>query len=118
MTNIHPNRCPICSPSVELDHTILHTTNDTITLQCPSCNYVYKQRIPSPKLINCNVIVSQHEDSLSTTIPLSHNATLELGDEFIVDTDEAIFIVAITSLESLSSSKRVTKTTAQNVKTI
>jgi uncharacterized Zn finger protein len=118
MTNIHPNRCPICSPSVELDHTILHTTNDTITLQCPSCNYVYKQRIPSPKLINCNVIVSQHEDSLSTTIPLSHNAILELGDEFIVDTDEAIFIVAITSLESLSSSKRVTKTTAQNVKTI
>ena len=71
-----------------------------------------------PKLINCNVIVSQHEDSLSTTIPLSQDTILQLGDEFIVDTEDAIFVVTITSLESLSSAKRVTKTTAQNVKTI
>jgi|MDTE01.2.fsa_nt_gb uncharacterized Zn finger protein len=118
MTNTHSNRCPICSPSMELDHTILHTTKDTLTLQCPNCNYVYKNHIPSPKLINCNVIVSQHEDSLSTTIPLSQDTILQLGDEFIVDTEDAIFVVTITSLESLSSAKRVTKTTAQNVKTI
>ncbi len=118
MTNTHLDYCSLCSPQVELEHAILHTSKDTLTLQCPSCNHVYKKQISSPKLINCSIIISQHEDSLSTTLPIPQDDLLEIGDEFIVDTEEAIFVVKITSLELHSSSKRVSKTKAKDVKTI
>jgi uncharacterized Zn finger protein len=110
--------CSACSPTEDVLHILLNSTKDYLTLKCDQCNHVHKQNIVPPKLTNCNIVVSQHEESLSTVISLPSDSIFEVGGEFIVDTEESLFAVSITSIESKSSSKRISKSPAKDIKTI
>ena len=110
--------CPACSPIENVLHILLNSTKNSWTLKCDQCSHIHKQNIVPPKLSNCNIVVSQHEESLSTVISLPSDSIFEVEDEFIVDTEESLFAVSITSIESKSSSKRVSKSPAKDIKTI
>jgi predicted Zn finger-like uncharacterized protein len=90
--------CPACSPGVEVVHELI-TPSGQATVRCTDCQHVHKTRLPEPETIERTVIVSQDGDSTKTTVETPAEEDLAVGEEFIVDTEEAILTVRITSLE-------------------
>ena len=90
--------CPACSPHDDTVHEVLKP-GGTATVRCNDCEHVHKETIESTTTVEKRVIVSQGGESVSTHIDVDPEETVAVGDEFIVDTPEAIFQARVTSLE-------------------
>lgn len=97
--------CPACSPHDETVHEVLKP-GGTVTVRCNDCEHVHKTTIESTVTVEKRVIVSQGGESISTQIDADPDETVEVGDEFIVDTPEAILQARVTSLELQDSDGR------------
>ncbi|MFW5903447.1 MAG: HVO_0476 family zinc finger protein [Halolamina sp.] len=91
--------CPSCSPDLETVHEVLSTGGGRATVRCTECDHVHKTAIEQERTVECDVVVSQDGESLSTTVEVPVDERVRVGEEFIVETDEAIMQVRITDLE-------------------
>lgn len=90
--------CPACAPDTAVVHEVLKPGGQT-TVRCSECSHVHKTRLAEPDTRECDVIVSQDGESFSTTTDIPAEETLAVGEEFVLDTPEALLTVRITSLE-------------------
>jgi uncharacterized Zn finger protein len=107
--------CPSCSTTEPTAHEVLKPGGD-VTVRCTACDHVHKERYDPPRQVELDVIVSQDDESLSTTVEASPADRIEVGDEFVVDTPEAIMQVRVTSIER--SDTRVDEAAVADVETL
>lgn len=108
--------CPSCSPDAEIVHEVLKPGGQS-TVRCTDCSHVHKERIEVESDVERTVIVSQSGESFTTTIEAPPSDEVSMGDEFIVDSEEALLTARITALE-LDDGTRVEETTIEDVETI
>ncbi|MDY6764956.1 MAG: HVO_0476 family zinc finger protein [Halobacteria archaeon] len=108
--------CPSCGRT---PHRILKR-NGQATVKCTECGHVHKVKVHEPEQVERRVIVSQGEESFSTRVPVDSDEHIEVGDEFVLESDEGIFGVEVTSLEISTEDdpKRVESTTGEEVDTV
>ncbi len=109
-------RCPSCSPSEETAHEVLNQGGGA-TVRCSKCGHVHKTTLETEASVERRVIVSQDRESTEARVDIPPEETLATGDEFLVETDEAILTARVTSLESVEGA-RIEETTAKDVRTI
>lgn len=107
--------CPACSPASETVHEVL-SEGGHATVRCIDCSHVHKEELPEEETLTKNVVVSQSGDSFSEAADVPAGETLAVGEEFLLETDEAIVTVRITSLEREEG--RVEEAPAEEVRTI
>ena len=90
--------CPACSPDTPVVHELLKSGGQA-TVRCGDCGHVHKTRLEEPTTEQRDVIVSQDDESFSTTTEIPSEEQLAVGEEFVLDTPEALLTVRITSLE-------------------
>lgn len=106
--------CPACGVSGE--HEVLKENGD-LTVKCVYCGHVHKVNLSAgPGEVKRRVVVSQGGESFPTTVSLNPKESLEVGEERVLECDEGIFGVEITSLES--DKKRLSSAEAGDVETI
>jgi uncharacterized Zn finger protein len=91
--------CPSCSPGLETVHEVLTTGGGHATVRCTECGHTHKEQRPSTSERERDVVVSQDGESFTATVDVPEEETLAVGEEFLLETDEAIMTVRITSLE-------------------
>ncbi|WP_436928604.1 HVO_0476 family zinc finger protein [Halosimplex halobium] len=109
--------CPSCSPSLETVHEVLATGGGHATIRCTECGHTHKDQLPSTTEYERDVVVSQDGESFTATADVPEGEQLAVGEEFLLETEEAIMTVRITSLE-LGEEQRAEETTAEEVRTI
>ncbi len=109
--------CPSCSPREETIHEVLKPGGD-VTVRCGECGHVHKTQLESVPSVDKKVIVSQDGESFSTHLAADPDETVEHGDEFIVDTPEAILQVRVTGIELLEADKRVEAAVIEDVEAV
>ncbi len=107
--------CPACSPDLETVHEVL-SEGGQATVRCGDCGHVHKTDLPEETTIQRDVVVSQGEESFPANVEVPAEETLSTGEEFLLETDEAIMTVRITSLEL--DSGRTDSAAAEDVRTI
>lgn len=90
--------CPACSPAAETVHEVL-ATGGQATVRCTDCQHVHKEQLPEERTSTKDVVVSQGEESFTASAEVPEGETLAVGEEFLLETEEAILTVRITSLE-------------------
>jgi len=108
--------CPACSPDLETVHEVLKPGGQ-VTVRCTECDHVHKTQLPEASEIQRKVVVSQEGESFSTQVDVPAEEELATGEEFLLETEEAIMTVRITSLEP-DGEQRVDEATAEDVRTI
>jgi len=93
-----PLACPACSPDVETVHEVL-SPGGQATVRCTECSHVHKEELPEEQTRRTDVVVSQQGESFSAQAEVPVDETLATGEEFLLETPEAIMTVRITSLE-------------------
>lgn len=88
--------CPACGE--RNPHQVLKT-DGVATLKCGSCGHVHKKKTPSQRTVERRIIVSQGDESFSTHTPIDARQELRVGDEFVLETEDGVYGVEITSLE-------------------
>ncbi|MFC6864316.1 HVO_0476 family zinc finger protein [Halomicroarcula sp. GCM10025817] len=91
--------CPACSPDVETVHEVLKPGGQ-VTVRCTACDHVHKERLPEERTVQTDVVVSQDGDSFSAQVDVPEDEALKVGEEFLLETEEAVMTVRITSLET------------------
>ncbi|WP_178915156.1 HVO_0476 family zinc finger protein [Natronomonas gomsonensis] len=109
-------RCPSCSPSAETAHEVLNHGGQA-TVRCSECSHVHKTTIEEESRVDRRVIVSQDDESTEARVEVPPEEELSTGDEFLVETDEAILTARITSIETTEGA-RVDEASAEDVKTL
>jgi uncharacterized Zn finger protein len=109
-------RCPSCSPSDETAHEVLNRGGQA-TVRCSECSHVHKTTIEEESRVDRRVIVSQDDESTEARVEVPPDEELSTGDEFLVETDEAILTARITSIETTEGA-RVDEANADEVKTL
>ena len=107
--------CPACSPDAETVHEVL-SEGGQATVRCTECSHVHKESLPEERTVNREVVVSQDGESFATAVEVPAAETLATGEEFLVETDEAIVTARITSLEL--GDGRSEQAVAEDVETI
>ncbi|MFB6186485.1 MAG: HVO_0476 family zinc finger protein, partial [Halobacteriaceae archaeon] len=92
--------CPACSPKLETSHEILTTHGEQATVRCTKCDHVHKERLPDQATVERDVIISQEGESFKTTVEAPPDVMVARGEEFVVETDDAIMEVRITDLQT------------------
>jgi predicted Zn finger-like uncharacterized protein len=110
-----PLACPACSPDIETVHEVLKPGGQA-TVRCTECGHVHKETLPEEQTRQIHVVVSQDEESFTAQADVPVDETLATGEEFLLDTEEAIMTVRITSLEVGDS--RTDEAVAEEVDTI
>lgn len=100
--------CPSCSPESETVHEVLKSGGQA-TVRCTECGHTHKTRIEEERTVEANVIVSQEGESFATTVEVPADEQVAVGEEFVLETEEAIMLVRITSIE-LGGNRRVDRT--------
>ena len=93
-----PLACPACSPDLETVHEVL-SPGGQATVRCTECGHVHKEELPEEQTREIDVVVSQDGESFPASAEVPAEETLATGEEFLLETDEAIMTVRITSLE-------------------
>ena len=107
--------CPACSPEQETVHEIL-SPGGQATIRCTDCDHVHKKQLPEEQTQTKDVVVSQDGESFSASTEAPVDETIATGEEFLLETDEAILTVRITSLEI--DKGRTEEATVEDVNTI
>jgi uncharacterized Zn finger protein len=108
--------CPSCSPDLETVHEVLTTGAGTATVRCTECGHTHKQHLDPETEYERDVVVSQDGESFTATADVPEGEQLAVGEEFLLETDEAILTVRITSLELADG--RVDSAPVEDVRTI
>ena len=110
-----PLPCPACSSDAATVHEVLNPGGQA-TVRCTECDHVHKETIPEQRTIDREVVVSQDGESFpaSTSVPAAEQ--LAAGEEFLLETEEAIMTCRITSLET--DEGRTDEAVAEDVETI
>jgi len=108
--------CPSCSPDEATAHEVLKPGGQA-TVRCTACGHVHKTTIERVREVERDVVVSQGGDSFTSSVEAPAEETIEVGEEFVLDTPEAIMLVRITGLE-LGPEKRVESARIEDVDTI
>jgi len=90
--------CPACSPDTPTIHEVLKTGGQA-TVRCTNCSHVHKEQLPEERTVTKEVIVSQDDESFPASVEAPATETLAVGEEFLLETEEAIMTARITSLE-------------------
>ncbi|MDY6775328.1 MAG: HVO_0476 family zinc finger protein [Halobacteria archaeon] len=113
--------CPACGRT---PHVVLKEDSQA-TVKCTECGHVHKVKVQKPETVERRVVVSQGEDSFSTRSPMESDEFIQVGDEFVLESDEGIFGVEVTSVEvteedtqGTETTKRVESATADEVETV
>lgn len=77
-----------------------------VTVRCTECGHVHNEKVEKPDEVTVDVVVSQDGDSFKTTLEAVAEEDLTVGDEFVVETEEAIQQVRVTSIEVGSEQRR------------
>lgn len=97
--------CPACSPEIAMEHEVL-SGGHTATVRCRECMHVHTATVEdSTGSRTVRTVVSQDGDSLTSSIEVPDDAVFEVGQEFIVETDEAVYSVELTSIEGESGQR-------------
>jgi uncharacterized Zn finger protein len=107
--------CPACSPDIETVHEVL-SPGGQATIRCTECDHVHKEHLPEEQTMTKDVVVSQDGESFSASTEAPKEETIAVGEEFLLETDEAILTVRITSLELAEG--RTEEATVEDVTTI
>jgi len=109
--------CPACSSRVP--HEVLKT-NGNATVRCLACDHVHKEHIHEPSTVELRVVVSQGDESFSTHTTIRGDETVRVGDEFVLEADEGVFGVKVTSIEvpEDGDNRRVDEATADDTATV
>jgi uncharacterized Zn finger protein len=110
-----PLPCPACSPDLETVHEVL-SEGGHATVRCGECGHVHKEALPEERTVQRDVVVSQGEESFPGNVEVPAEETISVGEEFLLETEEAIMTVRITSLELESG--RTDSAPAEDVQTI
>lgn len=108
--------CPSCSPDLETVHEVLSEGGGRLTVRCTDCDHVHKTAIEQEETVDRDVIVSQDGESYSTTVSAPAGERVRVGEEFIVETEEAIQQVRITDLQT-GPDTRVSSADVEDVET-
>ena len=107
--------CPSCSPDIETVHEVLKPGGQA-TVRCTECSHVHKTTIEEDEEVSRDVVVSQDGESFTATVDAPPEETVAVGEEFVLDTEEAIMTVRITGLE-LGEQRRVEEAVIEDVDT-
>jgi uncharacterized Zn finger protein len=107
--------CPACSPDLETVHEVL-SPGGTLTVRCTECGHTHKATIDEEPAVERDAIVSQGAESFRTRVEAPPNEEVAVGEEFIVDTEEALMTVRITSLQ-VGNERRVDSAPVEDVET-
>ncbi|MDZ7688101.1 MAG: HVO_0476 family zinc finger protein [Halobacteriales archaeon] len=110
--------CPACSS--EEEHEVLKERGGQATLRCLTCDHVHKKRVHEPSTVEVRVVVSQGQESFSTHTTVREDETVRVGDEFVLESDEGIFGVEVTSVEvgDEGDNRRVEEARADEAETV
>ena len=111
-----PLPCPSCSPGEETVHEVLSPGGQT-TVRCTECGHVHKEKIETPEEVTVDVVVSQDGDAYEATLNAVADETIETGEEYVVETAEAIQQVRVTSLE-IGPERRTEQAEMSEVETV
>ena len=112
-----PTPCPSCSPDLETVHEVLSPGSGHITVRCGECGHVHKRQPEKEREVTLDVVVSQGGDSFTANVTTPEDETIEVGDEFLLETEEVLATVRVTSLE-LEGQRRVEQAAAEDVETV
>ncbi len=112
-----PTPCPSCSPDLETVHEVLTEGGGALTVRCSECAHVHKIQPERTREVTIDVVVSQDDESFTANTTTPEDETIEVGDEFILETEEVLSTVRVTSLE-LEEHKRTEKAAAEDVETV
>ncbi len=90
--------CPACTPAGETVHEVL-AEGGQATVRCGDCTHVHKTTLPAERSVERSVVVSQGGESFQETVDVPRDERLAVGEEFLLETPDAILTVRITSLE-------------------
>jgi len=108
--------CPSCSPDEPTAHEVLKPGGQA-TVRCTACSHVHKVKIETQREVERDVVVSQDGESFTGTVEAPPDETVEVGDEFVLDTEAAIMLVRITGIE-IGPEERTEEATMEDVATI
>jgi len=91
--------CPACSPDIETVHEILKPGGH-VTVRCTACDHVHKETLPEDTTLQRDVVVSQEDESFTAQVDVPEGEALSVGEEFLLETEEAVVSARITSLET------------------
>ena len=111
-----PVACPSCSPDAETVHEVLSSGGGRYTVRCTECSHVHKVQPDEDEEVERDVVVSQDGESFSATVEAPPKETVATGEEFVLETDEAIMVVRITDLQ-LDDEVRREKAKVEDVET-
>ncbi|MFC6769746.1 HVO_0476 family zinc finger protein [Natrinema soli] len=112
-----PTPCPSCSPDLETVHEVLTEGGGQLTVRCSECSHVHKIRPATETEVTLDVVVSQGGESFTANVTTPEDERIEVGDEFILETDEVLSTVRVTSVE-LDGQKRVEAAPAEEIETV
>lgn len=108
--------CPSCSPGEPTVHEVLKPGGQA-TVRCTECDHTHKAEITEPETTDLQVVVSQDDESFSTLVEESPDDRVEVGDEFVVDSPEALLQARITGIE-VAPEERVEEATIDEIDTL
>ena len=111
-----PLPCPSCSPTEQTVQELLSEGGQS-TVRCTECGHVHKEKIETPDEVTVDVVVSQDGDSYKTTLNAVADEAIEAGDEFVVETEQAIQQVEVTSIE-IGPERRTEHADMEEVETV
>ena len=91
--------CPACSPDIETVHEVLKPGGH-VTVRCTDCDHVHKEQLPEETTLQRDVVVSQDGESFTAQVDVPEDEQLSVGEEFLLETEEAVVTARITSLET------------------
>jgi len=108
--------CPACSPDVETVHEVL-SPGGQATVRCTDCGHVHKTELEDDAEIERKVVVSQSGESFTATVEGPPDERIAVGQEFVLDTDEALVVVRITDVQ-VGTEQRTESARMEDVETI
>lgn len=108
--------CSSCSPDAETVHEVLSQGGGRATVRCTECSHVHKTKIEKEEEVERDVVVSQEEESFTATAEAPPEETVAVGEEFVLDTPEALMVVRITDLQ-LGDEHRTDEAKVKDVET-
>ena len=112
-----PTPCPACSPDLETVHEVLSAGGGSLTVRCGECGHVHKVQPEPDREVTLDVVVSQDGESFTANVTTPEGERIETGDEFILETDDVLATVRVTSIE-LEGSRRVEAADVGDVATV
>ncbi len=112
-----PTACPSCSPELETVHEVLTEGGGALTVRCGECGHVHKIQPERTREVTLDVVVSQDGESFTANVTTPADETIEVGDEFILETEEVLSTVRVTSVE-LEGHKRADSAVATDAETV